>query len=137
MRAGHRPAFGCSAQVKSRFVRETGEILVRCGPYLISQQTEGLLFSRNIPAFSRTPWGPPACQVPSSLDRGCDTAPIAFSSGWDREQKELSVRPLKCYLFSAALGLCHFNHIVFCVAVLPLSQPGRRDAALPDRSDTR
>lgn len=57
VRAGHQPAFGHSAVVKAHFVCETREILVLGGPRLISRQTEGLLFSRNVPALSRTPRG--------------------------------------------------------------------------------
>lgn len=57
VRAGHQPSFGHSAPVKAHFICETREILVPRGPYLIFQQTEGLLFSRSVPALSRTPRG--------------------------------------------------------------------------------
>lgn len=119
-RAGQQPAFGHSAPVKVRCGCETREILVPRGPYLTPRQTEGLLFSRNIPASSRTPWGRPSCQVPSSLDRGSDTAPITFGSGLGWEQKAFctacSGGPLKRYL---SLQLSLFVIAITVWVVLP------------------
>lgn len=120
VRAGQQPAFGHSAPAEARCGCETREILVPRGPYLTPRQTEGLLFCRNIPASSRTPWGRPSCQVPSSLDRGTDTAPITFGSGSGREQKAFctarSGGPLKRYL---SLQLSVFVISITLWVVLP------------------
>lgn len=112
-------AAGC-VLLKARCGCETREILVPRGPYLTPRQTEGLLFCRNIPASSRTPWGHPSCQVLSSLDRGSDTAPITFGSGSGREQKAFctarSGGPLKRYL---SLQLSLFVISITLWVVLP------------------
>lgn len=107
-----------------------------CVPYLSAQHTEGLLFSRNIPASSRTPWGQqparshgcpgavtprPSHSAPPGIGstklllcRGSETLPVPGSS-----------QPLSSQ-----------SHCVLCCH--SCSFPARQgDGAWPDGSDTR
>lgn len=129
-RAGHRPAFG-----RSGCVRGTGEILVPCGPYLSAQQTEGLLFSRNIPA------GLPGVTQPARSHRcsaGAVTPRRAHSAppGIGSTKRFLCRGSETLPVLGSSQPLSSQSHCVLCCH--SSSFPARQgDPAWPDGSDSR